>query len=47
VEQLSRLVDRTHSWPIEEYWFVLYFLDSYRERLNTLIAQAGPPIPAP
>jgi hypothetical protein len=42
VEQLSRLVDRPHWWPIEEYWFVVYFLDSYRERLNTLIVQAGP-----
>lgn len=42
VEQLSRVVDRPHWWPIEDYWFVFYFLDSYRERLNTLITRAGP-----
>ena len=42
VEQLSRLVNRPHWWPIEDYWFIVYFLDSYRERINALIVQAGP-----
>ena len=47
VEQLSRLVDRRHWWPIEDFFFVYYFLDSYRERIETLIDAAGPLYPGP
>lgn len=42
MENLSRLVERTHWWPIEEFFFVHYFLDSYRDRIDALITHAGP-----
>jgi hypothetical protein len=42
VEQLSRLVDRRHWWPIEDFFFIHYFLDSYRQRIEALIDAAGP-----
>src|SRR5262245_51590688 len=42
VEQLSRLVDRQYWWPIEDFFFVYYFLDSYRHRIEGLINGAGP-----
>jgi len=38
---LSKLVDRPHWWPIEEFFFVYYFLESYRNRIEALIASAG------
>jgi hypothetical protein len=47
VEQLGRLVERSHWWPIEDFFFVYYFLDSYRGRIERLIDQAGPLYPGP
>jgi hypothetical protein len=41
MEHLAHLAHRRHWWPIEEFWFVYYFLESYRDRIESLIAQAG------
>lgn len=41
MEHLAHLAHRPHWWPIEEFWFVYYFLESYRDRIESLIAQAG------
>ena len=42
VEQLSRLVDRRHWWPVEDFLFLYYFLSTYRQRIERLINDAGP-----
>lgn len=41
MEQLSHLAHRSQWWPIEEFFFVYYFLESYRDRIECLIANAG------
>ncbi len=41
MECLAHLAHRSHWWPIEEFYFVYYFLESYRERIESLIANAG------
>jgi len=41
IESLSRLVHRRHWWPIEEFFFTYYFLESYRGRIESLIAREG------
>ena len=41
MEHLAHLAHRPHWWPIEEFFFVYYFLDSYRDRIESLIANAG------
>lgn len=41
MEHLSHLVHRPHWWPIEEFFFVYYFLESYRDRIESLIANEG------
>jgi hypothetical protein len=41
MEHLSHLVHRPHWWPIEEFFFVYYFLESYRHRIESLIVNAG------
>ncbi|MBX9694659.1 MAG: hypothetical protein K2Z81_19890 [Cyanobacteria bacterium] len=41
MEQLAHLAHRSQWWPIEEFFFVYYFLESYRDRIEALIANAG------
>lgn len=41
LEHLTRLVHRRHWWPIEEWFFVYYFLESYRARIESLVEKEG------
>lgn len=41
VENLTCLVNRRQWWPIEEFFFVYYFLESYRGRIESLIEKEG------
>lgn len=41
VEHLMRLVQRRHWWPVEEFFFIYYFLESYRVRIESLIEKEG------
>ncbi len=41
MESLARLVHRNHWWPIEEFFFIYHFLESYHARIEALIAQEG------
>ncbi|MDH5641539.1 MAG: hypothetical protein OEY28_09615 [Nitrospira sp.] len=41
MEHLSHLAHRSQWWPIEEFFFVYYFLENYRDRIESLIANAG------
>ena len=41
VENLTSLVHRRQWWPIEEFFFVYYFLESYRGRIELLIEKEG------
>lgn len=41
VENLTGLVNRRQWWPIEEFFFVYYFLESYRGRIESLIEKEG------
>lgn len=45
MESLARLVHRRHWWPIEEFFFVYHFLESYHARIEALIAKEGSMFP--
>lgn len=45
MESLARLVHRRHWWPIEEFFFIYHFLESYHDRIEVLIAKEGSMFP--
>ncbi|HET7058652.1 MAG TPA: hypothetical protein VFI05_07960 [Nitrospiraceae bacterium] len=47
MEHLTHLVQRPHWWPIEEFFFVYYFLECYRDRIESLIAKERTLFPGP